>query len=463
MKLQISDLYRYQGALDRRSFIIWGFLLAAIKYNIDRATSLVLFSKQWLPSDYFFPAVHRPMLALSNGDIRLFLILAAIALPFIFSGVLLTIKRLRSAGLPEILAVVFFVPLINLLLFTLLAILPEKDGSSEPESQRNMSFLARFIPRDKFGSALAGIILGAVLGLLLIVFSVNGLGAYGGGLFLGTPFMIGFFSALLYSFHEQRSLKECFSVATFSVFLVGVLLLALALEGIICIAMAAPIGLVLAWMGGYIGYLIQSRLPRRTISGTTLFSVPVIVPFIILLESVTLTPPPLRSAVSSITVQAPPETVWKHVVGFGELPPPDDWLFKTGIAYPKRARIEGQGVGAIRYCEFSTGAFVEPIEVWDEPTLLRFSVVESPPPMQEWSPYRHIEPPHIEGFFNSKQGQFKLTEIEPGITHLEGTTWYENKIWPRWYWSLYSEFILKRIHTRVLRFIKQRSEGEHIQ
>ena len=54
---------------------------------------------------------------------------------------------------------------------------------------------------------------------------------------------------------------------------------------------------------------------------------------------------------------------------FQELPEPTDWLFRVGIAYPMRARIQGTGVGAVRYCEFSTGAFIEPIEVWKEPRL----------------------------------------------------------------------------------------------
>lgn len=51
-----------------------------------------------------------------------------------------------------------------------------------------------------------------------------------------------------------------------------------------------------------------------------------------------------------------------------------------------------KGVGAIRYCDFSTGPFVEPIEIWDEARLLQFSVTKSPPPMREWSPWSEIMP-----------------------------------------------------------------------
>ena len=51
--------------------------------------------------------------------------------------------------------------------------------------------------------------------------------------------------------------------------------------------------------------------------------------------------------------------------------------FKTGLAYPLRARLVGAGVGAVRHCEFTTGAFVEPITVWDAPHRLAFDVIAS--------------------------------------------------------------------------------------
>jgi len=72
---------------------------------------------------------------------------------------------------------------------------------------------------------------------------------------------------------------------------------------------------------------------------------------------------------------------------------------RAGVAYPIRAQMLGSGVGAERHCVFSTGAFVEPIEVWDEPRLLKFSVTSNPAPMEEWTPYSHIDPPHLHDFW----------------------------------------------------------------
>src|SRR5437764_9190538 len=110
---------------------------------------------------------------------------------------------------------------------------------------------------------------------------------------------------------------------------------------------------------------------------------------------------------SSIEIDAPTERVWQNVIGFSELPEVPKWFFRLGIAYPVRARIEGSGVGAVRRCEFSTGPFVEPITAWEPPSRLAFDVQSQPAPMTEWSPYRHVHPPHLDGTMRSRRGEFR--------------------------------------------------------
>jgi len=83
--------------------------------------------------------------------------------------------------------------------------------------------------------------------------------------------------------------------------------------------------------------------------------------------------------------------------------------------------IDGEGVGALRRCEFSTGAFVEPIIVWDAPRRLSFDVTAQPDPMRELSPYRSARPPHLAGAFRARRGEFRLIALPDGRTRLEGT------------------------------------------
>jgi hypothetical protein len=171
--------------------------------------------------------------------------------------------------------------------------------------------------------------------------------------------------------------------------------------------------------------------------------------------------PSVFAVTTVIEVAAPPEKVWPNVIEFGEITTRPEMIFRAGIAYPLRARIDGRGVGAVRYCEFSTGAFVEPIEVWNEPRLLKFAVTQNPPPMREWSPWS-IRPPHLNNFLVSHGGQFTLTPLPNGHTRLAGTTWYEHRMWPQAYWRWWSDFLIHRIHLRVLEHVRDLSEAAEV-
>jgi hypothetical protein len=214
----------------------------------------------------------------------------------------------------------------------------------------------------------------------------------------------------------------------------------------------------LAALGGTLGYSIQAGYWRAKEAPAMLSIVLLFTPSFIGVERLANAQPETFVVKSAIEVNAPPEAVWKEVVAFAEIPPPKELIFRAGIAYPIRAEISGHGAGAVRHCVFSTGAFVEPIEIWDEPRLLRFGVTENPAPMREITPYASVEPPHLHGYFVSHQGQFLLTQLPGGRTRLEGTTWYSHTIWPETYWHLWSDYIIHRIHVRVLEHIRAEAE-----
>ena len=303
----------------------------------------------------------------------------------------------------------------------------------------------------------------AAANLLALPFSIVGtlvFSNYGFGLFVGIPFSLGLVSVLVYSYHEPRRLGLCFMEATLAAGLGCLLLLGFAIEGVICLVMAAPLALPLALIGGFVGYLVQLARPGGRSAAQVYPMLLVAIPSLMAFETATLPEPPVFPVVTAVNIDADPQQVWDHVVAFSELPEPTDWLFRLGIAYPERAEISGRGVGAQRHCVFSTGSFVEPIEVWDEPRLLKFSVTSNPPPMQEWTPYEDVHPPHLEGFFVSNGGQFRLEPLANGGTRLEGTTWYRHSLWPASYWKLWSDEIIHRIHLRVLRHIERLAEAE---
>jgi Polyketide cyclase / dehydrase and lipid transport./Protein of unknown function (DUF805). len=453
---QVFDVWSWHGKIGRPRYLASGLILLAIKHNVDRVVA-ASFGYPWSVFNYWVFTTPTGIETVSTHDAVFYAVLLVIALPFIWIGTVLTLRRLRDANLPLWLTVFFFLPFFNLVFFVILVAIP----STLPINKhaRLSTNVNQLIPQSEFGSAALGILATAILSVGITALSAAGLGQYGWGLFVGIPFFLGLNSTLIYGFHQPRTIGKCLLVALLATALVGISLFALAVEGIICLAMAFPLAIVLSLFGGFIGFLLQQRQSFNAHSFRVVSVVFLLMPGLNLLEYEIVNTPPLYAVTTSVIIDAIPEKVWTHVVSFSQLPPPTETLFKTGIAYPIRAEITGKGAGAVRHCVFSTGEFVEPIRVWDQPRLLRFDVTAQPRAMNEMSLYSDLRPPHLEGYLISQKGQFELTPLADGKTLLEGTTWYQNRFWPAPYWHLWSDYIIHRIHTRVLTHIKTLAES----
>lgn len=459
--MPFADLWRWDGRVGRAKYAAVGLIGVAIKHNLDRliAASFLGYGKSFF--NYWAPLGKAARLNhLSITEAKFLATLLLFSIPFLWVGVAMTVQRLRDAGQPAWLVVLFFIPVINVLFFLALCTLPPQERPEETEGAPwpGPRGLDGIIPHSPLGSAVLSIFLTTVLGLVFVALGTLVIGAYGWGLFVALPFCLGMFSVLLYSYHSPRDWWTCLNVALLPVAVLGVALVLVAMEGVICVLMAAPFGLGLAALGGMLGYMIQAHhwRPKRTPAMLSL--VILLVPATFGAERAAKLQPPVFEVRTAMEVNAPPEKVWNKVVAFAEIPPPKELLFRAGIAYPIRAEISGHGVGAVRHCVFSTGPFVEPIEVWDEPRLLKFGVTANPAPLNELTPYGHIDAPHLHGYFVSEKGQFLLTALPGGRTRLEGTTWYKHTMWPAAYWHLWSDYIIHRIHLRVLKHIRATAE-----
>jgi hypothetical protein len=439
--------------LGRSGYALLGALLFGLKHNLDRIVASAFFGKQWGVFNYVVPPEHGgSLLRLSPAEVRFYGAMLLLAVPFIVAGVVLTLRRLRSAGLPELLVLLFFVPVVNLAFFLVLCVVPPRDA----KDHARLRGLDRIVPRSVIGSAMAAVLVTLLLGALAVLLGVGLFERYGWGLFVGVPFAMGLLSALVYGYHAPRGLGECLLVALLAPMLLAGALLLFAVEGVVCLFMAGPIAGTLALFGGAVGYVLQRRTAPAP-SPAVLAVVALFAPFLMAAEQANPAEAPLLEVTTSVEIEAPPEVVWAQVVAFSEMAPPEELLFRLGIAYPMRATLEGEGVGAVRHCVFSTGAFVEPITVWDAPRRLAFDVTAQPAPLQEWTPWRRVAPAHLDGYLRSERGEFRLVARPGGRTRLEGTTWYRHDLWPAAYWRLWSDAIIHRIHARVLRHIRVES------
>lgn len=437
--------------VNRRSYLLSGIILMAIKYAVDVSVIYWTTDGKWVGFyEYLSPFLaSRDHLYTPQKEYVMWGLIVW-TLPFMWIGISMSVRRAENAGISPWLALLFFVPFVNYLLMACLAIAPTSPNQSIRSKHSEVSTDARYI-----SIMLKGAAIGVLLSLFMTAISVYVFGSYGASLFFGTPLVIGTVTAYIFNRPVIYSYTATAAVVSWSVFCAALALLLFALEGIVCIAMAFPVALIAALMGAVLGRYMADCVSARL--GHACVAV-LVLPFLSLGERFTPATP-VDEVISAIEINASPEEVWPLVVGFSEIPTAPTLLFKSGIAYPIRARIEGSGVGAIRHCEFSTGAFVEPITAWEPPSRLAFDVTSQPAPLQEWSPYRHLHPPHLDGYFRSRRGEFRLKRTADNRTILEGSTWYELDLYPYGYWRVWTRVLIHQIHSRVLVHIKTLAES----
>ncbi len=513
--IRVSDLWRWDGTISRATYATWGGGLVAFKYGIDSFVAGVIFHRPWSWINYISPGQAIDILAMSSADQVFFLTMILISIPFIWVGIVLTMRRLRAAGLPVWLCKLFFVPIVNLLVFTSLCLLPTQsnrnildrdddaeliegdqatkqiaDGNAKPLHQvpplpapvqktedalpdlihssfgQVMKQHANlpFSKENRWSDGAYSVVMTVPAAALLAFLSTTVFPNYGWSLFIGLPFAVGMASALLFGRNQLRSPGDSILIATTAVTLLGLTFFLWAWEGMICLLMAAPIGYVLAIMGAILGYHLQKKKHLPVHARRIILSMFLILPLTMAAEYAESPAFPTISVHTTCRIMAPPAKVWKNIIAFPQLPEPTEWIFKTGVAYPIGATINGAGVGAVRHCKFTTGNFIEPITVWDEPRLLSFDVKAQPEPMKEFSWVRDMQPAHLNGYLNVHRGEFRLFEEHDAAgnvsTRVVGTTWYDNHMWPGSYWRFYADNIMHSIHTRVLMHIKEITERE---
>jgi len=450
-------LFSFEGTISRRAYFWTAVGGLLIKQVLDLGLASLAFHRDWTPLNYLVPlGVPVSLRAMTGDDIVFVGTMLLASLPFAWIGLAITAKRFRTIGWPTWTVGLFFVPIGNIVSFLAAAIWPEGDAAPTPVEP---GFLSRVVPRDRLGAALAAALCSAVLSLAFVYVGTAWLNTYGWGLFAAIPFGQGALAVALAGARDRRSLGGSIAIAVLSAALALVGLLAVALEGVLCIAMAAPVVVALAIAGGMFAYVVQGPKSRR-LDVATLIVIVGVAPGIMGAEAVVPRDAPTYMVRSEIVVDAPPMTVWRRVVAFPDLPPPEQLPFRIGIAYPERAHIVGSGVGAIRYCSFSTGDFVEPITAWEPGRRLAFRVARSAQPMREWSPYAGLDTPHLHGYLVSKHGEFDLEPLPGGKTRLIGITWYQHHLWPAGYWAFYSDGIIHAIHMQVLEHVKRLAEAD---
>ncbi len=269
---------------------------------------------------------------------------------------------------------------------------------------------------------------------------------YNGSLLVLLPFVQGLVSALMYGRVKQGFWSALGLVA--AIWLANDILGAVFLrEGVICLLMAAPLHLGIIAIGCAVGRALAWWRRSKTIS----VSLAPLVVLGVMAETAGPTPDYADAIVDSVTVNAPPEYVWKYVVDYPDNPnPPDYWLWQVGLPMPTHSVAPVQAVGARRDCKFSQDhAFEERIVELEPNRKLVFAITKQP------------QHPEIIGHITVDKGEILLTPNADGTTTITATSWYRLHVRPAAYFDLWAADVTRHIHFRVMGYMKRLAERDY--
>lgn len=360
----------------------------------------------------------------------------------------LAFRRALDAGDSGWIAALAIAPIAQIAIIVRLSSLPTLEQPIAP------------VPKAEGGIGWPIAVKGVLAGIALIVAGVATgtfiFRAYGYGVFVIAPLVMGACTAAIANWRQDIGRAYTTRLVMCAMTLGGIAIVLTAVEGLICILMAAPLGYGMAYLGGLLGRAIalySRRSARHTLSG---FSV---LPLILIAE-VLLTPMTSFQTENRITIDASPAVVWESIVNMERIEEPLPLIYRLGVAYPVQGQVIGEGVGAVRIGIFSTGTALERVTSWEPGRKLGFRVFRNIPAMTELSPYEHLQTPHLTSYFSTHETHFELQPMADGGTELIERTSHVLKLEPVLYWLPLARLVVAQNNARILGHIKRQAEAK---
>ena len=362
------------------------------------------------------------------------------------------VRRAADMGESGVVAAFAITPLLQIPAILWLAARPA--GSSTGDEPAGVD-AATATQRSVWTNRLLGLLVATLITLVAVAAGAFAFRSYGYAMFISTPLMVGGIVAFMANRERDIGPGRTMTEVSISLLIAGGTLLAVALEGAVCIVMAAPLAWLMAWIGAAIGRpLARAARPR----GRTLVMSIALLPGVFAIDQVI----PATAAFEdsrSVVVEAAPDDVWPAVLQMRQIESVPSLPFRLGLAYPLRGEVIGEGIGATRLGHFSTGTATERVTEWTPGRALGFDIISEPATLRELSPYADVHAPHVDGYFRSIHARILLTPLEDGRTRLTLDTTHELDLQPSYYWLPMVRWVVRENKSRVLAQMKSQAEA----
>jgi hypothetical protein len=227
-------------------------------------------------------------------------------------------------------------------------------------------------------------------------------------------------------------------------------------EGTICIVMGLPVLLIFSSLGGVLG----AAGPRSSAGAVGA----ILLPFLTApLEHRVPAQISVHRVHTSVTIAAPPVTVWNEIVEVPTIQPAEQHpaLFtRLGFPRPVSATLSRPGVGGVRRARFEWGVlFLEQVTDWVPERMLRFSIAAQTDSIPPTTLDRHVT---IGGpYFDVLAGRYDIRPLAGGGVVLDLTSELRVSTHFNVYASPWADAIMRSIQRNILQVIRTRAEAKH--
>ena len=309
-----------------------------------------------------------------------------------------------------------------------------------------------------YGVLLRAIMGGGLFGYTLPADIRDVLGTLTAAFMLLGPFAIGVLTVAFAPSEWRQSIVYALVMSLINCTLWVLVVLILNLEVAICLAMALPIILPLAILGGlsmWVVFRVWHGL-RGQLSAVAVF---VLLPYLIApIESRLPIEDSFHTVETVLVIKADPQTIWQTMIRVPAIQPSerDFRLFHAlGMPWPVEAVLDRDGLGGVRFAKYEGGLQLqEPITAWQPNQTFSFDIVvvepERLPP-----PYNGLGGPA----FAPLNATFILEPLGPGQTRVRLIS--QHRLTTRFnaYGGLWTEFFMADIQNHILHVIQVRAEA----
>lgn len=226
-------------------------------------------------------------------------------------------------------------------------------------------------------------------------------------------------------------------------------------EGIICLTLLSPLAIVMAWIGGALGYFFGKRPSRTPLACVA------ILPLVVSAAEQRIGPVnELRFVSTSIAIQAPPAVVWEQIKRVPPIAVNEQrfsWSQKIGFPRPIEATLTGEGPGAVRHATFAGGVlFIETVTHWEPHSRLGFDIRADTARIPPRTLDEHVT---IGGrYFDTLHGEYRIEPCPDGSTILHLESRHRLSTTLNSYARLWTDAIMRDIEDNILYVIRNRCE-----